>query len=539
MKSTFFKILTSAAAVLISLSSSGSSASPTSKQKNLHPEVIEPDKWSWIPRWSPDGQIIAVTWPRSIPVTKPAVKTGASGESTEMVWAPTPPSLNKISSSEAPTYFVDNTENQRTSFISAATFKPLSGTISEPLRRIYWAPNSKLIAGEALMGPTLIYEVESGKPFMEIAHDATGALPSISWSPDSNRIASMSRERGLSVYTIPNKVADFAVKTLGCSGDCQVAWSPDGAKIAATGAQGNSYEPNTIKIFNATTGQIIFEAISNEHIRGVSWSEDKQWLAYADKSLHIISAETLKEVKLFAPAGRRECIWFDWSPTGAKIAYTGIAGHLNIYDMQGGRETADLLAEKSELFGFNWSPDNNYMALDDHDTVAICRIADGQYLGYKEFSDIPIVQWSPDGRAIALTCFSQGKVFWVPIDFNNPIALEGGRAGNPWLNQKLPADLNDCFTALNDLLSSEVKERIKKSSNSDLCLFTGGPSLGMQLRNTWRLRGSNALTDYFNKHGITDGAQMSTIIIECYWHKLNGRDVKIDELESWRARLKQ
>ncbi len=79
------------------------------------------------------------------------------------------------------------------------------------------------------------------------------------------------------------------------------------------------------------------------------------------------------------------------------------------------------------------------------------------------------------------------------------------------------------------MLSAEDIAEIKKSTEDKLFMFQGGPSLGMGLRNQWGLRQRNPLTKYFNKMGIANGANMSSLIIELFWRHLNGKPLNLEE----------
>jgi hypothetical protein len=119
-----------------------------------------------------------------------------------------------------------------------------------------------------------------------------------------------------------------------------------------------------------------------------------------------------------------------------------------------------------------------------------------------------------------------------------------GTLENPWKDQRVPRNLEDCFVELEKLLGPQQIAELKKTSEDGLCNYTGGPGLGMQLRNLWGLRGHTPLVKYFNSYGITNGATMSSLIIECYWKKLNSMPVdlraEVEQLDNkWKRRMEK
>ncbi len=493
-------------------------------------QSVPPAEWVWVPTWSPDGKSIAVNWPAPKKVALEAVSVPAKNSPPGPVFIETPPTIRPQKPKPRRFAFIDNIGERRTILLNASNFERLPVNIQALLMSVAWSPNGKMLAGITLTGQSAIFDTSSGKVIMAISAATTGAYPDMSWSPDSQLIACANRE-STAVYNVTNKTKQFVFPDLKGGGDCSVAWSQQGDLVAACGAQKENSTTDAVRICNGRTGKLVFSSTSKEGIRMADWSKDKNWFAYSDKSIHILSAKTFKEELVLKPKGQNNLAQFQWASSGSKIAYCGSDGILHIYDMGSKKEISTIPSEKTGAISFVWSPDSTLLAINDHNTLAICRASDGKYLGSKDFADTPITTWSADGKALALSGFSAECVYWVPLNLkDDAVAIEAGSKGNPWQGQKEPENLEDCFAELDSTLSPLYREQIKSCSEKDLCLYTGGPSLGMQLRNTWGLRRQNALTDYFKSMGITNGASMSAIIIEAYWRRLNNKPLEIDEL---------
>jgi len=92
----------------------------------------------------------------------------------------------------------------------------------------------------------------------------------------------------------------------------------------------------------------------------------------------------------------------------------------------------------------------------------------------------------------------------------------------------LPLTLNDCFMALDNLLTNEVKQDIKNSEVRSLVRYHMG--LGMWIRNNWLRQSNNRITGLLYNNGLRNFDEMSQLIIIGYHYYLNGINKKIEEL---------
>jgi WD40 repeat protein len=284
-----------------------------------------------------------------------------------------------------------------------------------------------------------------------------------------------------------------------------------------------------VRIYSAT-GEQLLSLRTKTPIENIGWSKSLNLFAYSDDALHILDGTTLKELKVLRPATQGQ-VKFEWSPGGKLLAYSGEGADLHIFDASKMQERFVTEAEKTGRFHVQWSPLGDYLLVGGADGVrAVYSAVTGKYVGTKKFdSEFYVVRWAPDGKSLAL-CTPNDAVVFEPVKLQPGVpAFEGGTDGNPWRDQKVICNIDDCFEALSKMLSADDIAEIKNTTEDKLFMFQGGPSLGMWLRNRWGLRQRNPLTLYFNKMGIANGANMSSLIIELFWRHLNGKPLNLEE----------
>jgi len=106
----------------------------------------------------------------------------------------------------------------------------------------------------------------------------------------------------------------------------------------------------------------------------------------------------------------------------------------------------------------------------------------------------------------------------------------------------IPRDLEDCFSELERMLSSSLIETIKSGNEEDLIDYHLG--LGLWIRNNWGLWGDSRLRKYFSSQGIDHPDDMSGIIIDSFWRRLNSLPLNLEQQievykEHWRQQEQQ
>lgn len=500
---------------------------PASTQAAESKKIVPVSQWTWRCQWSDDGKYVAVNWPAPAivgPDGKLSRVIGKPNEKATMVFRAAPTTVSRTAT--APVTLVDNSDQQRTLILKEPAHEALPFELPKSLG-VSWAPNSKMLACHDFdysSGQTgKVYSVKDGRMMLKFSSEGDFA-----WSPDSKLLAANTMT-GIDIWDVAQKQKLFSFPGLKAGMHCSLVWSPDGTKVAAAVASSNNtFQETLLKIVSRDGKELLSKKIKTG-ILSIGWLRDKNQFIYCDEALHFLDGDKLVEVSRFAPA--TGCLNFlALAPNNKLIAYMGDEPILHIYNIDKKQEVATIEGEKTGRFSTRWSPDSSKVLLTGVDQLAICNASDGSYLGSKQFSNSLVLGWTPDGKNLVLSNYGTNSIIFEPVNSESgKLAFNGGTAGNPWKDQKIMRNLDDCFDQLNLLLTKEQIEKLKSTPENKLCLYQGGIGLGMALRNTWGLRGKSPLTQYFNKFGITDGASMSSLIIELYWRKLNGMPINLEE----------
>jgi hypothetical protein len=91
----------------------------------------------------------------------------------------------------------------------------------------------------------------------------------------------------------------------------------------------------------------------------------------------------------------------------------------------------------------------------------------------------------------------------------------------------VPASLEDAFAELEKMLSPKVRREMKEGAEEDMVRYHMG--LGLWLRNNWGLWGGSRLARYFNGLGVHHPDDMSSIILDTFWRRLNDKPLRLEE----------
>ena len=93
---------------------------------------------------------------------------------------------------------------------------------------------------------------------------------------------------------------------------------------------------------------------------------------------------------------------------------------------------------------------------------------------------------------------------------------------------KTPVNLESALEYLNNNWTEEQKIQFQMICEENIIKYTH-LSIGMGIRNAWKLWEDNKLTRYFNDLGIIHADDMSSIILLSFHRKLNRKDIELEE----------
>ena len=117
-------------------------------------------------------------------------------------------------------------------------------------------------------------------------------------------------------------------------------------------------------------------------------------------------------------------------------------------------------------------------------------------------------------------------------------ALRGQNISKKEINYK-PINLDEAIIQLTRILPDETKQKILSMTENDF-LSNSHLSLGLYIRNNWRLWRGGQLANYFKSKGVFHPDDMSGIILSSFYRHLHGQEMKVEEqIEFYKEDLKE
>jgi WD40 repeat protein/serine/threonine protein kinase len=187
-----------------------------------------------------------------------------------------------------------------------------------------------------------------------------------------------------------------------------LAWQPDGQRIASAGSDGRR---PTVKVWDARTGELVFQLPSGPEYTAVAFSPDGKYLVTGrvNGAVQVWDARTGDEVgRLATLDGEIRAVVF--SPDGKHLATASPPGQVKLWDAmrlnekQEARLTLSAQAPKPSV-NVAFSPDGRRLATGgERNTVKIWDVQTGQPLLpllWGHSGEVYSVAFSPDGRWVA------------------------------------------------------------------------------------------------------------------------------------------
>ena len=369
----------------------------------------DPEGEVWGASFSPDGSLLAATWPGEGMVR---IFDLASGRIVREI-GPLEVSLTTAFSPDGdrlgiatwgPGLVVDVGSGEEVFALEGQEFG---------VRDIDWSPDGRWIATSSSDSTVRVWDADNGDPRSTLFGHA-GEIVAADWSPDSTRLVTGSNDGTAKVWEIGDEGTRelLSLPAQDTGGGLWVAFSPDGNRIM-TGDQ----QINAVKIWDVSrTGDAEWANLpADPHgLGGVAFTPDGRVVASnGDGSVTVWDAETGDASSTIGrSAGDRSAVAvlaIEVSPNGSLIAAAGPEAH--VWDAQTGEDVFTLRLQGG-VEDVAWSSDGRLLA--GVSSEGVTRIVDRSGEEVAVLREDPgfrlsAVQFSPDARLLATARFPAGR----------------------------------------------------------------------------------------------------------------------------------
>jgi WD40 repeat protein len=364
------------------------------------------------------------------------------------------------------------------------------------LKSVQFAPDGKTLALTTNAGVVRIYDVVTGRPVRELAHEGS-FVRSVAYSLDGKYLASSGwHEQAVRVWEAATGRLVYKIVPQDRDGEVHaVAFSPDG-KLLATGSSGRGLDrekgEETIHLWDLATGQLVrkfrtgrYPVIYLAFTGNGKWLVSSAWRSREGSPIEVWDVATGKLIRDF-PAPQvngnnwRESVPIALTPDGKLLATAGADNEVVLWELATGARVRRLRGHKGPVSALAFAPDGHTLVSASHDTTLLLwRLAAPE-------EKKPAPPKAPEAKKL--------QAYWEALGERDPEAayraawalVRAGDAAVPLLNGRLgPAQARDPARIpelVRQLGSARADERAAAANELRLFGATAEPALDAALR---------------------------------------------------------
>jgi WD40 repeat protein len=185
-----------------------------------------------------------------------------------------------------------------------------------------------------------------------------------------------------------------------------VAYSPDGTRLATSSGD------RTIKVWDASSGELLFTIAGQRVMQDVAYSPDGTRLASADADGRARIWDAVSGTPVLTLTGHSDALWgVAYNPAGTRVATASSDRTVRVWDAISGTAVLTLTGHSDQVHGVAFGPEGALLATASNDgTARVWDALSGQELYVLEghTGKVSAVAFSPDGKYLATASAGDG-----------------------------------------------------------------------------------------------------------------------------------